>query len=148
MNNIIYRQIDSVIEQRIIETFGEWTKNYFHKGEGCLSLAAMDGEEPVGFISTYPKKYPEPLSQCKDAYIDVLEVAEKYRRLGIASELIKSTENWAKEYGYKQIRAWSSQDKEEAIPMWHALNYCMCPARIWVDWCQKVVDGFYVAKTL
>jgi len=62
--------------------------------------------------------------------------------------MISRTEKWAKEYGYRQIRAWSSQDKIEAIPMWYALDYCMCPAKIWVEWCKKVVDGFYVTKKL
>jgi GNAT superfamily N-acetyltransferase len=115
---------------------------------GCPSLAALNSEEPIGFISTYPKKYPEPLPQYKDAYIDVLEVDEKYKRLGIARQLILTTENWAREYGYRQIRSWSSQVKKEAIPMWYALNYCMCPARIWIEWRQKIVDLFYVAKML
>lgn len=148
MNNIIYKQIDLTTEQKIITSFGDWTKGYFHKEEGCFTLIALHDDEPVGFISTYPKQFPQPLSSCIDAYIDVLEVAEKYRRQGIASRLIQSTENWAKGYGYKQIRAWSSQDKKEAIPMWYALNYCMCPAQIWVDWYDKIVDGFYVAKIL
>ena len=148
MDNITYKQIDLSIEQRIIELFGDWTKSYLHQEEGCFTLVALDGDEPIGFISTNPAQFPEPLSDSKDAYIGVIEVAEKYRRKGIASRLIQNTESWAREYGYKQIRAWSSQDKKEAIPMWYVLNYCMCPARIWVEWCQKVVDGFYVAKML
>jgi len=30
--------------------------------------------------------------------------------------------------------------------MWFALDYCMCPAKIWVEWCKEIVDGFYIAK--
>ena len=62
--------------------------------------------------------------------------------------LIAMPEEWASDFGYRQIRAWSSQDKQEAIPMWNALDYCMCPAKIWVEWCKEVVDGYYVAKRL
>jgi hypothetical protein len=36
----------------------------------------------------------------------------------------------------------------EAIPMWYALNYGMCPARIWLDWRNEAVDGYYMEKVL
>jgi GNAT superfamily N-acetyltransferase len=150
MKEIIYKFIDDELENKIISHFGDYIIKHkvLHKGEGCYSIAAMDGEEPIGFISTYPLQYPEPLSCCRDAYIDVIEVDKKYRRMGIARQMINLTENWAKEYGYKQIRAWSNNTKKEAIPMWYALDYCICPAKIWVEWCNEIVDGFYVAKKL
>lgn len=150
MNDIIYKVIDDEIENKLISHFGDYIIKHkvLHKGEGCYSIVAMDGEKTVGFISTYTLKYPEPLSFHKDAYIDVIEVDKNYWRMGIASEMISLTEKWAKEYGYKQIRAWSSNDKKKAIPMWYALDYCMCPAKIWVEWCKEIVDGFYVAKKL
>jgi hypothetical protein len=62
--------------------------------------------------------------------------------------MIKLTEEWAAKQGFKQIRAWSSEDNIEAIPMWESLGDCMCPAKIWVEWCKEIVDGYYVAKKL
>lgn len=150
MSEITYKAIDVNEVPKIAEIFGDYIIrfNCFHFGEGCLSLAAYDGDMPVGIISTYPLEYPRPLAHMKDAYIDVLEVDEKYRKQCIARGMISRTEKWAKENGYRQIRAWSSEDKKEAIPMWYALDYCMCPAKIWVEWCKEMVDGFYVAKKL
>ena len=60
----------------------------------------------MGYISTYPLYYPVPLQESYDAYIDDIEVGAEYRRKGIAAELIKRTEEWAKNYGYRQIRSW------------------------------------------
>lgn len=53
-------------------------------------------EVPVGIISTYPLEYPRPLEYLRDAYIDVIEVNEKYRQQGIARGMITRTEEWAK----------------------------------------------------
>jgi GNAT superfamily N-acetyltransferase len=91
---------------------------------------------------------PPPLHHITDAYIDIIEVDELYRRQGIARRMITITEKWALENGFSQIRAWSSQDKNEAIPMWYNLRYGMCPAKIWLDWRNEAVDGYYVAKIL
>lgn len=150
MSEITYKVIDINEVPKIAEVFGEYIIrfNCFHFDEGCLSLVAYDQDVPVGIISTYPLSYPKPLEHRRDAYIDVLEVDEKYRKQGIAREMITRTENWARENDYRQIRAWSSDDKLEAIPMWYALEYCMCPAKIWVEWCKEIVDGFYVAKKI
>lgn len=153
MNDIVYRQLNPIIEQEVMDSFGGWAMDYLHTGEGCHTLVALDGDKPVGFISTYPLQYPEPLEYHNDAYIDVLEVAEGYRRRGIAGKLVGFSENWAREYGYKQIRAWSSDDKIEAIRMWYALDYCICPA--WMRGYSAIkgyegipINGFYVAKVL
>ncbi|WP_055665351.1 GNAT family N-acetyltransferase [Desnuesiella massiliensis] len=155
MPEIIYKEINQEIEKKIIAKYGNWVKefNCLHYGEGCYSIAALCDNDPIGFISTYPLYYPEPLECYYDAYIDDIEVDKAYRRQGIATKLIKLTEEWAKNYGYNQIRAWSSDDKIEAIPMWHALNYCMCPAimrgeSLIKEFIGKPVHGYYVAKML
>ena len=62
-------------------------------------------------------------------------------------------EEWAKAYGYRQIRAWSSDDKTEAIPMWYALGYGVCPAimrgeSVIKEFAGKPIYGFYVSKVL
>jgi len=75
-------------------------------------------------------------------------VDDECKRMGVATELITRTEKWAKKTGLLQIRAWSSQDKVEAIPMWRNLGYGLCPAKIWIEWCKETVDGYYVVKQL
>lgn len=149
MINIIYQEIDHALEEKIIKKFGSYVSegNYIHRGEGCYSLAAICDGEPLGFISTFNLQLPPPLDAYEDAYIDVLEVDADYRRMGISSEMIRRTEKWAKEYGYRQIRSWSSDDKLEAIPMWYALDYCVCPTvQFYPDY--GPVGGVYMAKML
>jgi GNAT superfamily N-acetyltransferase len=88
---------------------------------------------------------PPPLTGMREAYIDVIEVDGPYQRQGIARQLLALTESWASSQGFTQIRAWSSHDKTEAIMMWHALRYCVCPARVWFG---EPVDGFFAVKQL
>ena len=88
-----------------------------------------------------------------DGFIEVIEVAEAYRRQGIGSNLVKFLEEYAASYGYYQIRAWSSEDKTEALNMWRKLNYCMCPAAMLGQNVKKGFEnqqivGYYYAKLL
>jgi len=152
---IIYKEIDKEIEEQIIEIWGDWVRTYgcIHHGEDCYSLAALIDGVPVGFISTYRLQLPQPLNMYYDAFIDDIEVTEKYRRKGIASKLIALTEVWAKKHGSYQVRAWSSDDNVEAISMWHALSYGICPAimrgeSVIDEFVGKPIHGFYVSKVL
>lgn len=152
---IVYREIRPDEVAVFVRKFGSYVEEYkcLHFGEGCLSLAAFEGDDPIGFISTYPQPLIPPLEGKMDAYIDVIEVDVNHQRRGIARELIQRTEQWAKEYGYRQIRSWSSDDKEEAIPMWYSLDYCLCPAIMYgEDYCPNEdgspTIGYYVAKLL
>ena len=73
---------------------------------------------------------------------------EEYRRSGIASELVAYSEEWAKKAGLLQIRAWSGNEKTEAVSMWRNLGYGLCSAKIWLEWCETAVDGYYAVKQL
>lgn len=148
MNNISYVKVDERIKTLIATQYGKVEADHLHLDDNSFSLAAIDDKKVVGFISAYPKKWIKPLTDTFDAYIDIIEVHKEYRRLGVAKNMIKHCEEWAVKEGYSQIRAWSSDDKNEAIPMWVALDYCMCPAEIWIEWCKEVVNGYYVAKKL
>ena len=145
---IEYKEIDNFFLEKISVKYGETAKNHIHLENGSFSLAALHDGVPVGFISTYTKMLTPPLNDAKDAYIDIIEVDEPYRRKGIAKHLISTTERWAAKIGFSQIRAWSSQDKIEAIPMWRRLGYCLYPATIWLEWRKQAVAGYYVAKVL
>lgn len=151
--SIIYKVIDSAMIEKTAKAFGDWVKNCISIEQDCYSIAALLNGTVVGFISGYSNSYPEPLIEHKEAYIDVIEVAIKYRRMGIAREMINLVEIWAIEKGCHQVRAWSSDDKIEAISMWYALNYCVCPA--WMKgyskkkgFENKPISGVYAAKVL
>ena len=154
-SNITIQKISSEIENQITEIWGGWVKEYgcLHYGDGCCSLAALWNGKPVGFISAYPLQYPAPLQAYQDAYIDNIEVLPDFRRQGIAARLLAMTEQWAKDYGYRQLRSWSSDDKTEALAMWYALGYGICPAimrgvSVKKGFEDKPICGFYVVKTL
>ena len=145
---IIYQEIDDNNIKKIENKYGKVAKEHIHTDGGSYSLAAICDNDIVGFISTYTRSLTEPISGENDAYIDIIEVDKAFRRCGIATELIKRTEDWAKKTGLLQIRAWSSQDKAGAIKMWRNLGYGLCPAEIWVEWCKEIVNGYYVVKQL
>ena len=153
--NILYKEIDAAIEELIVEQYGNWVCDYncFIRGEGCCLIAAMDGEKVAGFAALHPSRWIAPLDQYWDGFIEVIEVAEAYRRQGIGSNLVKFLEEYATSYGYYQIRAWSSEDKTEALNMWRKLNYCMCPAAmlgqsVKSGFENQQIVGYYYAKLL
>lgn len=153
--NILYKQIDTDIEDAIVTQHGKWVHDYncLVRGEGCYLIAAMDGEVVAGFAALHPARWIAPLDQYSDGFIEVIEVADAYRRQGIGCTLVKLLEEYAASYGYYQIRAWSSEDKVEALNMWRKLNYCMCPAAMLGQSVKKGYEnqqivGYYYAKLL
>ena len=97
-------------------------------GDGCYSVAAMCGEQVVGFSALAPARWTPPLEKYGDVLIHSIEVAESFRRRGIGRQLITMLVDWARSSGYRQIRAWSSYESPEALNMWYAMGYAMCPA--------------------
>ena len=153
--SILYKEIDTFIEEAIVEQYGNWVREYgcLVRGEGCYLIAAIDGETVVGFVALHPARWIAPLEQHFDGFIEVIEVAEAYRRQRVGSTLVKFLEDYARTYGYYQIRAWSSDDKVGALNMWRKLNYCMCPAAMLEQSIKKEYEnqqivGYYYAKLL
>ena len=155
--NIFYKEIDPVVEAKIIAQDGSWVRDYgcLVRGEGCYLVAAVDADNDTiaGFAALHPAQWIAPLAEYRDGFIEVIEVAKSYRRQGIGSTLVKKLEHFAADYGYYQIRAWSSCDKTEALHMWRRLNYCMCPAAmLGASVCKGNADieiaGYYYAKLL
>ncbi len=144
---IIYQVIDPNILAMIIKRYGEVAGRHIHLESGSYSLAAMCDKEPVGIISSYTRTLPAPLAGEMDAYIDIIEVDRQFWRQGIATQMIRLTEEWAMEAGLLQIRAWSSQNKVQAIPMWRDLGYGLCPSSI-LTGTGEALDGYYVVKQL
>ena len=153
--NLIYKEIDATIEDAIITQYGSWVRDFdcLVRGDGCYLVAALDGDVVAGFAALHPEHWIAPLEQYSDGFIEVIEVAKSYQRKGIGSTLVKMLEEFAASDGYYQIRAWSSDDKVEALNMWRKLNYCMCPAAmlgesICEGYESKQIVGYYYAKLL
>ncbi|MGZ9164787.1 MAG: GNAT family N-acetyltransferase [Anaerolineales bacterium] len=140
---IVYLDADEKMRDHVGREWGEKAARHMHLVDG-FSIIALDHELLIGLISAYRKKLP--LLETSDWYIDILEVHKDYRRNGIASHLIRIVCERAKKEGIYQIRSWSSEDKIEAIPMWKALGFGLCPATTYPQ--GKEVKGYFVARVL
>jgi len=150
---ITYVPIDETIEQKIIAWFGDGIMKYdmLPNRDGCYRVAAMCGERVVGFAAAAPARWKPPLEQYGDVFIHSIEVDEFFRKRGIGRRLIIFLEDWARNNGYRQIRAWSSYESPEALYMWYAMGYAMCPAvePIYENGKIKGLNpGYYYAKIL
>ena len=145
ISRLSYLEGDEHMKDRVCAEWGEKAARHMHLTDG-FSIVTLDDETLVGLISVYAKKLPAPLLGLFEWYIDILEVHKDYRRQGIATNLIEMAYTRAKESGIYQIRSWSSEDKIEAIPMWKALGFGMCPAITYPQ--GKEVKGYFVVKVL
>ena len=154
MSEIIYKQIDDEIEKKLFEMYGEWLYKHglIPKYDGSYNVAALCDGEIAGFATMTPNKWTKPLDMYSDMFITGIEVVEKYRKQGIGRRLIEMLENHAREKGYRQIRAWSSEGKVAALNMWYSMNYAMCPATETFfnedGTFREIVNGYKYAKIL
>ena len=142
---IQFVDVDEALKSRVAEEWGEKAARHMHLEDG-FSILAMQGNDLVGLVSLYWKTLPTPLPETCEGYIDILEVHKFFRRKGIATQLIDMSLERAKEKGAYQVRSWSSLDKTEAIPMWKALGFGLCPATTYSR--GQEVKGYFVTKPL
>src|SRR5512145_135294 len=98
------RFVDATCElvDRLRNEWGEKTARHMHVEDG-FSILAMQGDAIVGLISVYWKQLPPPLPETTEGYIDILEIREDFRRMGIATELIDLSFARAREKGVYQL---------------------------------------------
>lgn len=142
---IDYIDADESWRPRLAEEWGAVAAQHMHFEDG-FSILAMHQGQPVGLIAVYWRALPPPLPETSEGYIDIIEVRPGYRRLGIATALVERAAARARARGAYQLRAWSSEDKVEAIPMWRALGFGLCPAVTHPG--GQVVRGYYVTRRL
>lgn len=145
VDDIQYLDGDESIRERIALEWGEKAANHLHFLDG-FTIFAVFQNQIIGLISTNWHQLPPPLSEIAEGYIDILEVTPPFRRHGIASQLVLlSIRRIADRHCY-QVRAWSSEDKLEALPMWKKLGFGLCPAIIFPY--GQEVHGFFVTEVL
>lgn len=142
-NNLCFLEADETIKMRVLKEWGEKAAYHMHIADG-FSIVTFHQEILVGLISTYWRELPPPLQGECDAYIDILEVHKNFRRQGIARRLIEMSIERARQKGTCQIRSWSSEDKIEAIHMWKALGFGLCPATTYPN--GQEIKGYFVVK--
>jgi ribosomal protein S18 acetylase RimI-like enzyme len=143
--DIQYLDIDTSWRDRISGQFGETAARHLRFSDG-FSIAAIDQEQIAGFISVYWNKLPDPFTNTLEGYINIIEVDPHYRRRGIASKLVDLAMQRAVDQNACQLRAWSSEDKTEALAMWKKLGFGLSPAFQYFR--GQEIRGFYVTKVL
>ncbi len=142
---IDYIFADEAMRERLGREWGNSVARHMKLEQGFAVVALCDGE-PVGLLSVSWHELPAPLPGTLEAFIDIIEVVETYRRQGISRRMIQISSERAREKGAYQIRAWSSDDKTEAIPMWKDLGFAMCPATTYPK--GEEIRGYFVSKVL
>lgn len=103
-------------------------KEYYILPERNCFFAAYDGDKIVatGAIRAYDKDYElfkGEYNVDNTASIWRLMVDEKYRRHGLARELVGYMEEFAKKENYKQIYLHTHRYLDAALKFWKALGY-------------------------
>ena len=143
--DIRFVDADERLKIRIADEWSEAAARHMRITDG-FSIVAIKNGMPIGLISVYWKQLPSPLPETFEGFIDILEVHKDYRRKGLATNLIEMSMKRAQAKGVYQLRAWSSEDKVEAIPMWKTLGFGLCPATTYPK--GQEVEGYFVAKVL
>lgn len=142
---IDYVDADEAWKERIAGEWGEKPARHMHINGGFSLLALHEGK-PVGLISVIWKKLARPLEDTLEGYIDIIEVRPGFRRRGIARRMIELAAGRARERKAYQLRAWSTEDKTEALPMWRALGFALNPVthQMW----GPQLSGYFAVRTL
>ena len=123
----------------------EIIQTHMHLTDG-FSIIAKTKDTLIGMVSINWKTLADPIPEILEGFIDIIEVVEEYRRQGIARKMLEMVISHAKNVGAYQIRAWSSEDKFEAIHMWHTLKFGLTPAITYPN--ENTVRGVFVTKVL
>jgi GNAT superfamily N-acetyltransferase len=145
MTEIRYVACNASLARQVGDVIGEVAEAHIRQADG-FAFVAMDGERPVGLIAVSRRRLPPPLAGTCEGFINIIEVTEEFRRRGIGRRLVEMSIRRCREQGLHQIRAWSSEDKTEAIPMWMSLGFALCPATVHPRGLE--VKGYFVAHQL
>ena len=146
MSEIEFLDADEEIRDRVFDEWGEVAARHMHLADG-FSVVAVDGGAVVGLVSVQWRDLPPPLELAREGFVEIIEVAESHRRRGIAARMLEMCLERAREEGAHQLRAWSSEDKAEAIPMWRALGFGMHPATERPRG-SSAVKGYFVTRVV
>ncbi len=146
-DTLSYIHADEQLRDLVVKQWTEYMPSVgrYINLDGGFAIVAMDGEKAVGLISVSLQELPAPLSDALEGLIDDIEVIETHRRRGIATRLVEESIEKAAAEGACQLRAWSSDDRTEAIPMWKALGFGLVPTSITPPGGRERVNGYFVA---
>lgn len=139
----------------VVEVFGQKIIKFEmlkFEDKNC-NLGAFDNGRLIGLITAQPRKLIKPLDDQTDLFIAYIEVLEQYQNQGIATKLIKLTEDFGKQNGFFQITAWSNQNAVAMTRLVLKLKYVMCQALMYDEnylpqSLGEYIKGYYYGKRL
>ena len=114
-----------------LDTFIQEMTELIKHPEAAIMLA-YDAEEAVGFAQCQLRQdYVEGTSTSPVGYLEGLYVKESFRKRGMARELIRACETWAKEKGCWEFASDCELENVESINMhlklgFHEANRVVC----------------------
>lgn len=84
-------------------------------------FVAQDNDSLIGFVTFSVRnviRYPKPIAE-----LDELFVSPKYRKIGLGRQLVKKTEQLAKELNCYRVYVESHYDHKEAHKFYETLGY-------------------------
>ena len=146
MNTIQYIECDADLKKKVGEAMGEVAERHIRLEDG-YAIVALDGQAPVGLIAVYRRLLPDPLGGTDEGFINIIEVAASHRRRGIGRQLVEMSIKRSRQESRYQLRGWSSAGRaDDAIRMWKALGFALCPATVYPH--GEEVKGYFVAYQL
>ena len=91
--------------------------------ETDLIFMAFVNDQPAGMLEASIREYAEGCDSSPVGYIEAWFVYGDYRRTGVAAELVKAAENWAKEKGCTEMGSDTWLDNEVSIRAHQKLGY-------------------------
>jgi ribosomal protein S18 acetylase RimI-like enzyme len=135
-----YRKLDQSDADQAKNIFGQEGVDHLHFNDG-FSIGAFDGDQIAGLIAAYFKSE-------RVVFIDIIEVAEQYRRQGIGKRLVDMGILESKAQNMVTIESWSSLDKTEAIEMWKNLGFELKRTKTMSRITKGLVEGFIVSREI
>jgi len=140
-----YVEVDEDMKNSIKRHWESNAGDFLHIGSDSYSVAAIVDGDPVGVISAVARNLPEPLAMMREAFIDIIEVQEQYRRQGIGEILVNMVVEWARQNNMDQVRAWSEEIRYEALMLWKKAGFRFC--RVDFERNGQKRYGFYALRS-
>ena len=115
VENLFVAMLQSIYKKEDVQAYEPGYLNKFFEDNGSWIYVAESDKELVGYLSI--EQYPDYL------YLDDFCIDEKYRNLGIGTELLKNAQAYAIDKNVPQIRLHVEQSNLGAIKLYQRLGY-------------------------
>lgn len=146
MERVVFQNVTEELKKAYSKASESNAEAFIVLNDDHRSIVALAEGRPIGLVVAKQRLLPEPLSDIREVYIDVIEVHPDYQRRGIGTALMRHVTDWALGIEAQQIRAWSEEMRGEALQMWKKLGFSFS-----VNSFQRGEEdryGFYISRRI